>query len=140
MWAWRVWGSEFAKLFQRNFFNEISKNSNSQKFRPAKFLRYTVFHGICMKCIGRSNEILAVTWLHQNDLCSQVQAHKPKLNKLKRRNGSSSYHWSLTKNKLGIHTYATLEILFTLLIKKRSSKKKKSQAIPKSNSPSLKNL
>ena len=26
----------------RNYFNEIFKNSNSRKFRPAKFLRYTV--------------------------------------------------------------------------------------------------
>ena len=38
MWVWRVWGSEFAKLFQRNF-----QNSNPRKFRPLKFLRYTVY-------------------------------------------------------------------------------------------------
>ena len=33
MWAWRVWGSEFAKLFQRNF----------QKQQFAKILTREIF-------------------------------------------------------------------------------------------------
>ena len=33
----------FGAVNSRNYFNEIFKNSNSRKFRPAKFLRYTVW-------------------------------------------------------------------------------------------------
>ena len=62
----------FGAVNSRNYFNEILKNSNSRKFRPAKFLRYTVvitavflpgfiFH------FGRLNTQSALCkWCHMN--------------------------------------------------------------------------